>query len=98
MVAPPSWNWPVGACCTRGRYNLSRLNARIRFIGNVLLLRDDLTLSRSGHFTHRNPVRQQSPRGTSGLNNALLAHGEATERHDRDIIILISPIRMSSNI
>ncbi len=69
-----------------------------------ILLRDDLIVSqvlivsKVGQFTHRNPVGQESPTSTSGLVNALLAHGKTTERHDRDIIVLISPVGMSSNI
>ena len=60
--------------------------------------RDDLIVSHVGQFTHRNPVGQESPTSTSGLDNALRAHGKTTERHDRDIIVLLSPIGMSSNI
>ena len=69
-----------------------------------ILLRDDLIVSQvlivsqGGQFMHRNPVGQDYPTYISGLDNALLAHGKTTERHDRDIIVLLSPIGMSSNI
>ena len=46
----------------------------------------------------RNHVGQECPTNFIRPGKALLAYRKTTECHDRDIIVLISPIRMSSNI